>query len=170
MKRRMYILLPTLVEAQSTFRDMLLARIPDYNIRVLAKRGTDLGDLPEATVLQKSDAIHGAELGLFAGGLLGSLLGVFFVYFPPAGLPTGLGVILVLGVFGAVFGAWASSLVAMSAPNSQLLRFKKAIDEGQFLMMIDVPREKVEAVSQIIEKNHPFAVNRGIEPTMPAFP
>lgn len=170
MKRRLYILVPTLSEAQSTFRDMLLARIPDYNIRVLARRGTDIGDLPEATILQKSDMIHGAELGLFLGGLVGLLLGIYLLYFPPEGLPTGLGVILVLGIFGAVFGAWAASFVASSIPNSQLAKFQKAIDQGNFLMMVDVPRDKLEEISKIIEQRHPVAVNRGIEPTIPAFP
>jgi hypothetical protein len=170
MKRRMYILLPTLKETKTTFDDMLLARVPDFNIHVLARRGTDLEDLPEATVMQKSDLVHGAELGLFVGGMLGLLLGTLLLNFPPEGLPNSMGIILVLGFFGAIFGAWASSFVAMSAPNTQLAQFKQDIEQGKFLMMIDVPRDKVETVSKMIAHKHPVAINKGIEPTIPAFP
>lgn len=170
MKRRMYILLPTLHETQSTFNDMLLARVPDFNIHVLAKRGTNLEDLPEATVMQKTDLVHGAELGLFVGGFAGVLLGTYLFNFPPEGLPNSLGIILVLGFFGAIFGSWTASFVAMSAPNSQLAQFKKDIEQGKFLMMIDVPKNKVEVMAKIIEQRHPAAINRGIEPTIPAFP
>ncbi len=170
MKRRMYILIPTLKETKSTFRDMLLARVPDHNIHILAKRGTQLGDLPEATMFQKTDVFHGAELGLAVGGILGVLVGVYFLNFPPDGLPIGTGIILALGLFGAVFGTWVAALIGVGAPNSQLVRFEKSIEDGQFLMMIDIPKNKVEAVSEIIEKRHPEALNKGVEPTMPAFP
>ncbi len=170
MKRRMYILIPTLKETKSTFRDMLLARVPDHNIHILAKRGTQLGDLPEATMFQKTDVFHGAELGLAVGGILGVLVGVYFLNFPPDGLPIGMGIILALGLFGAVFGTWVAALIGVGAPNSQLVRFEKSIEDGQFLMMIDIPKNKVEAVSEIIEKRHPEALNKGVEPTMPAFP
>ena len=170
MKRRMYILIPTLRETKATFRDMLLARIPDHNIHILAKQGTQLGDLPEANMFQKTDVFHGAELGLVIGGILGVLVGVYFLYFPPDGLPIGMGIILALGLFGAVFGTWVSALIGVGVPNSQLTRFEKSIEDGQFLMMIDIPKSKIEAVSKIIEQRHPAALNKGVEPTMPAFP
>jgi hypothetical protein len=49
MRRRLYFLLPDVVSARQTVADLLLARIEDRHMRVLAKRGTDLGELHEAS-------------------------------------------------------------------------------------------------------------------------
>jgi hypothetical protein len=59
----MYFLLPDLGSAIQTANDLLLARVEDGHMHFLAKRGMSLGRLHEASYLQKSDAVHGAELG-----------------------------------------------------------------------------------------------------------
>jgi hypothetical protein len=47
--------------------DLLLARIEERPIHFLAKRGTSMDGLHEANVLQKTDLVHGAQLGLVPG-------------------------------------------------------------------------------------------------------
>src|SRR6267154_2144678 len=72
MRRRMYFLLPDLGSAIQTANDLLLARVEDGHMHFLAKRGMSLGQLHEANYLQKSDAVHGAELGFVLGGMFGA--------------------------------------------------------------------------------------------------
>ena len=60
MKRRLYWLLPEVESARRTADDLLLARVEDRHMHFLARRGTDLGELHEASVLQKSDVRHAA--------------------------------------------------------------------------------------------------------------
>jgi hypothetical protein len=55
----------------------------DRHMHFLARRGTDLGELHEASYLQKTDAMHGAFTGLVIGGIVGVLVGLLLVYFPP---------------------------------------------------------------------------------------
>jgi hypothetical protein len=170
MRRRLYFVLPDVANAQQTMNDLLLARIEERHIHCLARRDTPLGDLHEANVLQKTDIVHGAELGLILGGIGGAALGIIIVFAPPAGIPLQLVTVLIAALIGAVLGAWASSLVASAVPNSRLLMFAKDIEEGKILMMVDVPVRKVEQISALVEARHPEAESRGVEPTIPAFP
>jgi len=55
-------------------------------------------------------------------------------------------------------------------PNSQLKEFEEAVGNGQMLMMIDVPKDRVEDITGLVKKHHPDADMHGTEPTMPAFP
>ena len=85
MRRRLYFLLPDLGSAIQTANDLLLARVEDRHMHFLAKRGTSLGRLHEASYLQKSDAVHGAQLGFVLGGVGGFLIGVYIYLTPPDG-------------------------------------------------------------------------------------
>ena len=170
MRRRLYFLLPNVARARQTVDELLLARIDDHHIHVLAKDGTNMSDLPEANILQKSDLIHGMELGLTLGGVTGILAGIVAVMFPPAGIVLGGWTVLVCALAGALMGAWASGMIGTDMPNSQLKDFHAAVEEGQILMMIDVPKGKVDDVTKMIKQHHPEADMHGIEPTIPAFP
>jgi hypothetical protein len=149
--------------------EMLLARIDEHHIRFLAQRGTLPVDLPEASPLQKSDVIHGAFSGVVVGGALGIVGGVALVMYPP--VPT-LDYIAVLAtaIAGATFGAWVSSMIGMSVPNSRLKRFSEDISGGRVLMMIDVPLSRVTEVTARVVARHPEIEARGFEPEIPAFP
>ena len=170
MRRRLYFLLPDLGSAIRTANDLLLARIEDRHMHFLAKRGMSLGQLHEANYLQKSDAVHGAELGFVLGGAGGFLVGIYIYLTPPEGIALQLVTVLIGTVIGAVFGAWASSLVAMSVPNSRLRPFHKEIDAGKILLMVDVQPSQIEELQNLVSRRHPEATAHGIEPTLPAFP
>lgn len=170
MRRRLYFLLPDLASAIQTANDLLLARVEDSRMHFLARRGMSLGQLHEAGYFQKTDAVHGAELGFALGGIAGAVIGIYIYLTPPEGVQLQLVTILISTVIGALFGAWAASLVALSVPNSRLKPFQKEIDEGKILLMVDVPSARVAEVQDLVRKRHPEAVDHGVEPTVPAFP
>jgi hypothetical protein len=170
MQRRLYFLLPDVGSAREMFNDLLLARIGDRHIHFLARSDIALGDLPEVNVLQKTDIVHGAELGMMVGGVAGVIGGALAVIFPPGGITLQLGAILLAGIAGAFFGMWVASMKASAIPNSRLAPFAAAIESGQVLMMVDVPLHKVAATKELVERRHPEAASGGVEPTMPAFP
>jgi hypothetical protein len=84
--------------------DLLLARIEARRIYVLGRRDLELGDLPEAGVLQKTDLIHGAQTGVILGAALGVLGGAHFMIFPPSDFSLPLATILIGSLLGALFG------------------------------------------------------------------
>jgi hypothetical protein len=171
MRRRIYWLLPDLASARRTMDDLLLARIAEPHIHFVAHEGIDMTGLHEANVLQTSDVIRAAQAGLVIGGAAGALAGVAAaLFFPIVGTEPQWGLVAVLAVVGAVFGAWASSMIGVSTPSNRLKRFQGALDQGQILLMVDVPRSRVEEIENRLQTLHPEARLEGIEPDIPAFP
>lgn len=196
MRRRIYWLLPDLASARRTMNDLLLARIGEAHIHFVARENADTTGLHLANVLQTSDVLRSAEMGLLIGGLTGATLGIgAAMFFPIAGesgvaaLQAALqspqwGVTDVLGAFdtpqwgmavvlalaGGVLGAWSSSMIGVSTPSARLRRFEGAIEQGQILLMVDVPAGRVEEIEALLQTSHPEAHFEGVEPDMPAFP
>ena len=170
MRLRMYVTVPDLASAKQLANDLLLARIEDRHMHFLARRGTDLGELHEASYLQKTDAIHGAFTGLVIGGVVGVLVGLLLVYFPPGGASIQLVAVLIAAVVGAALGVWIASMMGLQVPNTQLKGFEQELQDGKILLMLDVPSGRYDEVRQIIARTHPEAADRGNEPTVPAFP
>jgi uncharacterized protein (DUF697 family) len=170
MRRRLYFVLPDIESARAMLDEMLLARIECRHIHFLSRRDTLPDDLPQANVLQKTDIVHGAQLGVAIGGIVGAIAGALLVFFPPEGVTLKLITVLVVAIGGAVFGAWASSMVASSVPNSRLKTFQAEMEAGKVLMMVDVPMRRVQEICELVARRHPEALSGGFEPTIPAFP
>lgn len=170
MRRRLYFILPDAASARRIRDELLLAQIENGHIYVMAKDGVPLKGLHEASILQSTDFVHGAETGLAVGGGIGILAGLLAVLFPPVGIDLQFVTILLTALVGAAFGAWVASMVASSIPNSRLKTFESAVAAGRVLMMVDVPAGRVDEIKQLIAAQHPEAASSGIEPTIPAFP
>lgn len=170
MRRRLYFLLPDVESARRTADDLLLGRIEDRHMHFLARRGTQLGELREASVLQKTDLVHGAGVGLAIGGLGGVLLGALIVAFPIEGTRPQLVAVLVAAVIGAILGAWMASMAAAAVPNSRLKAFQGDIERGKVLLILDVPYGRVEQIRELVLARHPEANDRGLESHYPVFP
>jgi hypothetical protein len=168
MKRRLYFLLPDHDTAKKVVDELLLARIDEQSIHVVAREGEEMSDLPEASLLQKSDFAHAVERGLALGGATGVVAGLVALAIP--GIILGGGAILGIALAGAGVGAWLSGMIGLDVPNTQLNEFEEAIKDGQFLMLVDIPKERVDEISEAVKKHHPEANMRGTEPTIPAFP
>jgi len=170
MRRRLYFVLPDLSSARQIHNDLLLAKIEERHMHVLARNDVDLEDLPEASLLQKSDLVHGAQLGFIIGGFSGVLLGslaVMLGYIVPGLEVWSVGAVT---IGGALIGLFASTMIAVNIPNSRLKPFAAAVNRGRLLLMVDVAVEQVEDISTMIKQRHPEADVRDVEPTIPAFP
>ncbi|MDB5752359.1 MAG: putative transrane protein [Ramlibacter sp.] len=171
MRRRIYWLLPDLESARATMDDLLLARIEERHIRFVAREGSDMSDLHAASVLETSDVVRSAEMGLILGAGVGALLGALVaVHYPIIGDEPQWGLAGALAVAGALFGTWASTMIGISTPSKRLTRFMPQIEQGQLLLMVDVPVWRVQEVEARLLALHPEAHLEGTEPDIPAFP
>ena len=170
--RRLYFLIPTIDSAKTIVDELLLARVDQRHIHIAAADHHALieANLPEASLLQESDFVPAVERGLAIGGATGILAGIAAVALPGVGLALGGGAILGIGLAGAGMGAWLSSMIGISAPSSRLTEFEDAIKQGNLLMMVDVPKTRVDEITDLIKKHHPEAEIEGTEPVIPAFP
>jgi hypothetical protein len=170
MRLRMYVTLPDVGSARTLANDLLLSRIEDRHMHFLARRGTDLGELREASYLQKTDTVHGAFVGFVIGGVMGVIVGLLLINFPPQGVSLQMVAVLIAAIVGAGLGTWVASMVGLQVPNSRLKGFEQDIDDGKILLMLDVPAGRYEELRAVIARTHPEAADRGNEPTVPAFP
>ena len=168
--RRIYFLVPDIATAKRIVDELLLARIEERHLHVLAKRGTPLEDLPEASLLQKSDFVPAVQRGLALGGATGVLAGLVAVALPATPLVIAGGVILGASLAGAGVGAWLGGMVGMNVGNTRLQKFAEAIENGALLVMADVPRSRVEEIEERVKNHLPGVEIGGTEPRIPAFP
>jgi hypothetical protein len=61
-------------------------------------------------------------------------------------------------------------MIGVSTPSQRLKRFQQAIEQGSILLMIDLPRGRVEDIDSRLQAKHPEAHLEGVEPNIPAFP
>lgn len=170
MKRRIYWLLPDVESARRAMDDLLLARVDYRQIHFVAREDCNMAGLHAANLLQTSDLVRSAEMGLVVGAATGALLGVLAaVHYPIVGDEPQWGMAAGLAVGGGLFGTWAASMIGISTPSKRLERFAVQIEEGLMLLMVDVPAWDVEAIEARLQKLHPEARLEGTEPEIPAF-
>lgn len=168
MKRRLYFILPDVKSAHAMMNDLLLARVNADNIHFLARLGTPMGDLPEATVSERTDLFEGWEIGLVMGALLGLALGLIALSVPTwwytMPLPT-VTTLMICTLVGLLVGGLVTALVATTIPNTQLKQFEDQIAKGQVLMMVLAPFHRVHEIRQKVVNGHPEAAYQGTWPT-----
>ncbi|MGZ8175866.1 MULTISPECIES: DUF1269 domain-containing protein [Methylobacter] len=163
--RRIYFLVPNIAITHKIVEELQVEGIEDRHIHILAKRDTPLEGLPEAGISIKTDFLPAVERGVALGGstgLLAGLIGLRFAGFAIAGGPL-LGIIMA----GATIGSLMGGLAGMNSGNSRLRQFEEAIERGELLVLIDTPKDRIEAIRKLVIKHHPEAEFEGIEPILP---
>ena len=168
--RRLYFLVPDVAVGKKVVDELLLARIEWKHIHVLAKRGTPLEELPEASHWQKSDIIPAMQRAVPLGGATGLLCGLVGLALEPHLIVAGGGILLATSLAGIGVGAYLGGMVGLNVGSTRLKAFEQAIERGELLVIADVPRGEVEEITERIRKVHPKVDPEGTEPRVPAFP
>jgi len=168
--KRIYFLVPNIETSKKIVDELLLARIEERHIHVIAKRDTPMENLPEASYLQKTDFIPALEQGLAMGGLVGVVTGLVAIALPGSLMLAGGAILAITTFTGAGFGALMSSMVGSSIGNRRIQQYEEAINKGEFLFLLDVPKYKVDDIEALIKNHHPEVELGGIEPKIPVFP
>jgi hypothetical protein len=162
---RIYFLAPDIAVTHKIVDELRAIGMEDSDIHVLAKRDTPLEDLPEAGVTIKTDFVAALERGVALGGttgLIAGLIGLRLAGFAIAGGPL-LGII----VAGASIGSMMNGLMGMNSGNTKLKQFEDAIERGEVLILVDIPKEEIESIKQLVTKHYPEAEFEGVEPVLP---
>lgn len=158
MKRRLYFLFPDLSHATIAFTDLKGIGVDPSLIHAIVRPGSDLTGLPPATERQRDDLLGRLErifwngnLALFALAMGGYLLAVALN--STAGMIVA-GLVMVASVAG---GTW----YAITAPHVHIDEFHAALEHGEILLMVDVSRDCVSDVEELMYRRHPEAVVAG---------
>jgi hypothetical protein len=161
MRRRLFFVLPDVDSSRRMADDLLLARVEDRHMHFLARRGTDLGELHEASYLDKTDVVRGAGVGLMLGAIVGIVVGALVVAYPPEGMRPQLVAVLIGMIAGGALGAWMASMAGAAVPNSRLKQFDSDLELGKVLLIVDVPPVRIAHISDVVRARHPEVVARG---------
>ncbi len=173
--KRLCFLSPNPSHAHRVVDDLRQAGIAEKHIYVIARSEVAglsspiVADLPDEGP-EGDDFLPGYERGLAFGGTAGLLAGVLIVTFPPAGLVLGGGAILLIELAGAGLGGLLAGIAGAAFHNSRLGKFEKALDEGQILIMVDVPADDVSRIESIIRRQDPQTLVEGVEPPASIIP
>jgi hypothetical protein len=167
--KRLCFLSPDVEHIRKVVADLKNNGVPEKNIYVVARHDIELEDMPDAGP-EADDFIVGYKRGLGMGGTAGLLAGLTALAFPPAGLAVGGGLVALLTGYGAGVGALLTSLAGAAFPSTRLKEFRDAIDEGQILVMVDVPKREVTMFETLIKALDPAVSVEGIEPSAEIIP
>ena len=165
MERRLYFLFPDIAQTRRVVHELLAAGIAHERMHAMARTGLALADLPTASARQQDDLGHQMERWLWVGNL---------VVFTAA-----LAALLWLLLQGVYVWAWLPLLVMLATfiagerfaariPNTHLDEFADALQHGEILLMVDVPRSRVAEVEARVHRAHPEAAVGGVGWVLPA--
>ena len=166
--KRVCFLLPDIASAHGVVDDLRARGVHEADIYVVANEDAELGDLPDAGAIEKSDTYPQLERGLAMGGVIGVIGGIIAMRI--AGFALGGAAILLFGLVGAGINGLLAAIAGASFPNSRLAEFEQKINEGHVLVMVDVATEDVPEVERLIERRHPELEIETIEPPAPVVP
>ncbi len=173
--KRLCFLSPDSTHAHRVVSDLLEAGIPEKHIYVVAKsevaglRDKTVADLPDEGP-EGDDFLAGYERGLAFGGAAGLFAGLLVVTFPPAGLVLGGGAILLIELAGAGVGGLMSGLAGAAFRNSRLSEFESALEQGKILILVDVQKNEVGRIEDLVHRQDPAVSIEGFEPPVSVIP
>ena len=161
---RLFFLIPSVELTETIVKELENFGVPHRHLHAVASIDQSLEELPEANIWQRTELAHGLEWGTGIGGTAGLLGGLMTVAFPPGGIILGGGALLIGAAAGAGVGAAVMGLIKGHEHNHQLDDFKKEIEEGEILLMVDVAKKEVDEIREIILEHHPEAHIKVSEP------
>ena len=168
--RRIYFLVPDIETTKCIVDELLLSRIDERHLHIIAKSGTPLENLPEANLLQKTDFIPAMEQGVVLGGSTGILAGLAAIALPASAPVIAGGILLATTLAGAGMGAYIGGMIGMSYDSRRIKQFEDEIEAGKLLLLADVRKDKVTDFEACVKKHLPQVEIEGIETHVPAFP
>lgn len=164
--RRLYYVADSVDDTQAVTLALRAEGVSNWNLHVLAKdeAGLYTHKIHSANPIHQLDLIHTgarfAALGLVVGLLIAG--GLYLASANGAlNLPASPWLFGGLGMLGACFGAWEGGLVGLSRENYKIERYHHEIEQGKYLIMVDVSPEQRPLVKELMNFEFPSIPYRG---------
>lgn len=156
--RRLYFVIPDETQAAQVVNDLEISGVGIQHMHAIAGRGATLTRLPPATERQRQDAgsrleriAWNGDLMLFFLGLIGLIASLVWASLVGSLLSVVLMLLTLVG--GALF--------ALRVPDTHLDEFRGALSHSEVLLMVDVPRQRVAEIEEMVRRRHPEAIPGG---------
>lgn len=154
---RLFFLVPDLKMTKDIAHDLAKAGIKESDIHVLGGGMMALkkAHLHQANLLQTSDLVPSLKRGAMIGIVFSLILSIIYAMTLPQDVKVNFTFIVAIFFFGTILCAWVSSLIGVSVPDPIVLKFKKYIKDGHYMMIVDSSVEKEKELSSMIISHHP---------------
>ena len=152
MTRRLYFLFPKVEHARRVVEELKQAGIDKAHVHAMARADIDISSLPVATPQQKNDKVWFVErlfwngnLAVFGLALIGLLISLYWGF----SVWSGLAIVVLLVTF------IAGERFAVKVPHAHLNEVKGALAHGEILLMVDIPKQRITEVNDLVYRRHP---------------
>lgn len=153
--KRLCLLIPDIITTKRIADHVKANGVSEHHVHVLGKSTLAIEHLHlhRANVFQTTKLPHALLMGSLSGFLLGLVLGVSLVWLSPWGLILSASGVVVFTLIGIILGLWISGLVGISVQNSIVEQARPKIQQGKYLMMIDLKNNQVQVLTaQILQR------------------
>ncbi|GAA4356062.1 hypothetical protein [Kangiella marina] len=146
-----------LAELESTYEDLRISGVSDDHLHVIAKKqGRVLRrGLNAANNWYKTDILNGANKGAIIGFALSIVMSIIFYATNAFGGSYGFVGVLATIVLFTAFGIWFGGFIGLQSRNHALKEFYHVVDEGKYLLLIDLTLAEESNIKQIMSTRHP---------------
>lgn len=155
--KRLYYLTKSMESTEQISDDLHKAGVTDWNFHVVSKQreaGLYRRHIHSANLLHKSDIVHSAERGVVIGFVAGLICSWFLSTVPVFGTTIGGSTVFFVILFSVLLGGWLGGFYGIQTENYKLRRFHDKIEEGYFLILVDVEVGQEEIVREVMESRH----------------
>jgi len=166
MNRRLYFLIPDKAHTLSVVDELASEGIGTENMHALGGQDKQLDGLPISSPRQNNDAARHLENFLWDANLISFVvaLGIFFLLLGTTGWTLWL-----LFPAAIMMANFLAGLRFTRLPNTHLDEFRDAMAHGEILLMVDVSKQQVADIENLVRHHHPEATVGGVSWGTPAF-
>jgi len=155
--KRLYYLTHDIDAADSISQTVHDAGITDWNFHVLSKdkAGLTTHRIHSTTPLHERDIIRSGERGALIGAALGLIVALVLVAtnVVPTTTMGYVGMAALVFVF-TMHGAWSGGFLGIQTENYKVKQFHDDLEDGQYLLMIDVAPRDEETILKLMSLCH----------------
>ncbi len=155
--KRLYFLTRNIESVETISNDIHDIGITDWNFHVLSKneKGLYKRHIQSANILQKTDVIRSLERGVLRGAVIGAGLVLILSLLPIHGSTLAFSTLVSLFLASIILGGWQGNLSGYQNENFKIKPFHHKIEQGYYLIMIDVPASQVTRIKSLMQNKHP---------------
>lgn len=139
--------------------------IGDWHFHVLGKdeAGLYLHQIHSALPYHQVDVIHTGERWAIIGAVGGFLLGLVVYWLDVLPWSVDWMSVLLTTLIGAFLGAWEGGVIGLTRENYKIAPFHDEIEQGRYLIMVDVHSEVEARTREIMNMRFPQVDYRGMD-------
>lgn len=159
--KRLVFLAPTSLQVQGVFDSLISKGVSKDDIHIIANDCSQIEKLhlKAATEVETTELENDMDWGMVAGGGFGLAAGlVASTALAPLGAVWAGGTVIAGSFLGIGLGGWLGKLVGESTPVHILGKYKHALEQGCFLVMVNIPTERMSEMHKVIRHHCPKAL------------